>query len=256
MKLGESKIGKVAGGLKNVVTRSGKSNYVAADEEIELVEIVEEPFEEPCCCEGCAEPEAEAAEGYKGIKLPFFGKKAKQEEPEEEPEVIELEPEMVEPQMMEDAQAEAAEKERVKKRSRGAAELIFGGAIAAVGVPMLIFPGPGVAAILGGGTLAAKGYLDFANKKDFSPETKQLAADAKDFASQTLLPAGKQVAEGAKDFAQKDLAPAGKRAAEGAKKFASEKIAPAASSLASSAAKKAKAAVGSKLGKKDEDSAE
>lgn len=42
-------------------------------------------------------------------------------------------------------------------RAAGVAQMVAGGAIAAVGVPMLILPGPGVAAIAGGATLAANG---------------------------------------------------------------------------------------------------
>lgn len=44
-----------------------------------------------------------------------------------------------------------------ENRAAGVAQMVAGGALAAVGVPMLILPGPGIAAIAGGATLAANG---------------------------------------------------------------------------------------------------
>ena len=61
-----------------------------------------------------------------------------------------------------DAKAEAAGKAGAKAPSAkgrlgGVAQLVAGSAIAAVGVPMLVLPGPGLLAIGGGVALAARG---------------------------------------------------------------------------------------------------
>ena len=49
-------------------------------------------------------------------------------------------------------------------RTAGVVQMVGGTALAAVGVPMLILPGPGVAAIAGGATIAANGA-----RKAFGP---------------------------------------------------------------------------------------
>ena len=50
------------------------------------------------------------------------------------------------------------------RRAAGAAQLVAGSAIALVGVPMLILPGPGLLAIGGGAALAASGLKKLAGK--------------------------------------------------------------------------------------------
>lgn len=50
-------------------------------------------------------------------------------------------------------------------RAAGVVQMVGGTALAAVGVPMLVLPGPGVAAIAGGATIAANGA-----RKAFGPK--------------------------------------------------------------------------------------
>ena len=54
-------------------------------------------------------------------------------------------------------QLASAGRAALDSKAGGAAQIVAGGAIAAVGVPLLILPGPGIAVIAGGAALAARG---------------------------------------------------------------------------------------------------
>ena len=60
--------------------------------------------------------------------------------------------------------AGAATAAKKSSRASGAVQLVAGSAIALVGVPMLILPGPGLLAIGGGVALAASGLKKLAGK--------------------------------------------------------------------------------------------
>lgn len=101
------------------------------------------------------------------------------------------------------------------KKARGAKQLLTGSAIAAVGVPMLILPGPGLAAIAGGVALAAKGYSNMTGKEVIDEETR----NDPDYAAGQA--AGERFAERVRDFATEDLAPAGREIASDLKEAGS-----------------------------------
>ena len=98
----------------------------------------------------------------------------------------------------------------LKDKAAAAAQMAAGGAIAAVGVPMLILPGPGVVAIAGGAALAKKGFDNFTGKatedgsgqpgfldeipgadqmKDAAQAAGSLAKNAADSAKAVVVPA-------------------------------------------------------------------
>lgn len=65
------------------------------------------------------------------------------------------------------------------QKTKGAAQIAAGGALAAAGVPMLILPGPGAAAILGGAALASKGQRNYSGREATPLEEKMDDAAAK-----------------------------------------------------------------------------
>lgn len=155
--------------------------------------------------------------------------------------------------------AASSHEDGASRKARGAKQMLAGGAVAALGVPMLILPGPGVAAIAGGLALVGRGYHNLTGNEVLSEETRQdhdfiegqeagerFAQRMRDFASDELAPAGAKLAEdikdagsaaahGIKDAAEvaADVAGKGVRAAVGdqaadkAADFASRNIAPA-----------------------------
>ena len=97
-------------------------------------------------------------------------------------------------------------------RAKGVGQMVAGGVVAAAGVPMLILPGPGVAAIAGGAVLAAKGYQKATGKEppvDVEKAVYDTVDQVKDFAENKAVPA-------AKDFAENVAAPAAKEAGKAA----------------------------------------
>lgn len=93
-------------------------------------------------------------------------------------------------------------------RAKGVGQMVAGGVVAAAGVPMLILPGPGVAAIAGGAVLAAKGYQKATGKEppvDVEKAVYDTVDQVKDFAENKAVPA-------AKDFAENVAAPTAKKA--------------------------------------------
>lgn len=65
------------------------------------------------------------------------------------------------------------------QKAKGAAQIAAGGVLAAVGVPMLILPGPGAAAILGGAALASKGQRNYTGREATPLEERMDDAAAK-----------------------------------------------------------------------------
>lgn len=65
------------------------------------------------------------------------------------------------------------------QKAKGAAQIAAGGALAAVGAPMLILPGPGAVAILGGAALASKGQRNYSGREATPLEEKMDDAAAK-----------------------------------------------------------------------------
>ncbi len=61
----------------------------------------------------------------------------------------------------------------------GAVEMAAGAAIAAAGIPMMVLPGPGAAALLGGAALASKGQRRYSGREASRVEEKLDAASAK-----------------------------------------------------------------------------
>lgn len=93
-------------------------------------------------------------------------------------------------------------------KARGAKQMLAGSVIAAIGVPMLILPGPGIAAVAGGVALAAKGYSNMTGKEVIDDQTRN---DPEFVAGQE---AGERFAERIRDFASDELAPAGREIAD------------------------------------------
>ena len=92
------------------------------------------------------------------FRTPSYGRKAtqpKRAEPQRTPPVAQA-------TVIGDAGAATAAKK--SSRASGAVQLVAGSAIALVGVPMLILPGPGLLAIGGGVALAASGLKKLAGK--------------------------------------------------------------------------------------------
>lgn len=116
------------------------------------------------------------------------------------------------------------------KKIKGAAQMAAGGAIAAVGVPMLVLPGPGAAAIAGGAALACKGHRTYTGRKPTFAEEKldMVAEKAADVAKEATKKVArdavaaapvvaKKAASQAPEVMGKALAGAGKVAIKGAK---------------------------------------
>ena len=128
-------------------------------------------------------------------------------------------------------------------RAKGVGQMVAGGVVAAAGVPMLILPGPGVAAIAGGAVLASKGYQKATGKEppvDVEKAVYDTVDQVKDFAENKAVPA-------AKDFAENVAAPAAKKAGR-----AAAEAGKAALNLGAKSAKAAFKAGAEALGKKTE----
>ncbi len=109
----------------------------------------------------------------------------------------------------------------------GVAKTVGGVALTAVGIPMLILPGPGVLTVAGGVALTGKGLTDLTgNEKpgqvadytvELAKETMELSASV---ATNTVAPAAKKAATSASLVALS----AGKAAVVGAAKLATSGI--------------------------------
>lgn len=65
------------------------------------------------------------------------------------------------------------------QRARGAAQMAGGAALAVAGVPMLVLPGPGAVAIVGGAAMASKGHRVMTGREVTPVEAKLDAASEK-----------------------------------------------------------------------------
>lgn len=136
------------------------------------------------------------------------------------------------------------------KKAKGAKQMAAGAAVAAVGVPMLILPGPGVAAIAGGAALMGAGYKNMTGKDVIDEETKS------DPSYQEGEEWGRQWGQRMKDYAEDELAPAAKVIAAEAAEAASaagKGVAAVASTGAEVAGKGFRAVVGDEAADKTED---
>ncbi|MGN0078550.1 MAG: hypothetical protein ACI36V_07180 [Coriobacteriales bacterium] len=136
------------------------------------------------------------------------------------------------------------------KKAKGAKQMAAGAAVAAVGVPMLILPGPGVAAIAGGAALMGAGYKNMTGKDVIDEETKS------DPSYQEGEEWGRQWGQRMKDYAEDELAPAAKVIAAEAAEAASaagKGVATVASTGADVAVKGFRAVVGDEAADKTED---
>ena len=81
----------------------------------------------------------------------------------------------------------------------GGIEMAAGVAIAAAGVPMMVLPGPGAAALLGGAALASKGQRRYSGREATAVEEKldQASAKAAEMAKREGAKAAKAVARNA-----------------------------------------------------------
>lgn len=104
------------------------------------------------------------------------------------------------------------------QKAKGAAQIAAGGALAAVGVPMLILPGPGAAAILGGAALASKGQRNYTGREATPLEEKMddAAAKAAAAAEEAAKKSARKLADRVAEEAPKALGKA-KAAAESLK---------------------------------------
>lgn len=72
------------------------------------------------------------------------------------------------------------------QKAKGAAQMVAGTALVGLGVPMLILPGPGAAAVVGGAALASKGHRNLTGRDAIPAEefidtaAEQMGAMAKD----------------------------------------------------------------------------
>lgn len=99
----------------------------------------------------------------------------------------------------------------------GGIEMAAGAAIAAAGVPMMVLPGPGAAALLGGAALASKGQRRYSGREATAVEEKldQASAKAAEVAKREGAKAARAVAHNAPKVAVRGGAVVAKAAAKG-----------------------------------------
>ena len=85
------------------------------------------------------------------------------------------------------------------QKAKGIAQMTAGSVLTAAGVPLLILPGPGVAAIAGGAALISKGDRNFTGRKAAPIEEKldEAAAQGAEAAKNAAGEAAKNIAAGA-----------------------------------------------------------
>lgn len=66
-----------------------------------------------------------------------------------------------------------------REKAKGISQMIAGAAVAAIGVPLCVLPGPGVAVIACGAALASKGQRTYSGRKPTKVERKLAAAGGK-----------------------------------------------------------------------------
>lgn len=66
-----------------------------------------------------------------------------------------------------------------EQKVKGAAQMVAGTALTAVGIPMLILPGPGAVAVVGGAAMASKGHRNLTGREPVPAEEFIDAASAR-----------------------------------------------------------------------------
>lgn len=91
------------------------------------------------------------------------------------------------------------------KKAKGIAQVAAGGALTAAGIPMLVLPGPGVAAIVGGAALVSRGNRNYTGRTATPLEERldEAASKAADLAADTAKQTAGKAGERAKDVAIK-----------------------------------------------------
>ena len=91
------------------------------------------------------------------------------------------------------------------KKAKGIAQVAAGSALAAAGIPMLVLPGPGVAAIVGGAALVSRGNRNYTGRTATPLEERldEAASKAADLAANTAKRTAGKAGEKAKDTALK-----------------------------------------------------
>lgn len=102
---------------------------------------------------------------------------------------------------------EEGEPDEVSKtdRAKGMAQMAAGTVITAAGIPMLVLPGPGVAAIVGGAALTLKGHRTMTGRKpnEFEQSIDDAADRLVNVAKTEAAAVGKKVAQKAADTGAK-----------------------------------------------------
>ena len=91
------------------------------------------------------------------------------------------------------------------KKAKGIAQVAAGSALTAAGIPMLVLPGPGVAAIVGGAALVNRGNRNYTGRTATPLEERldEAASKAADLAASTAKRTAGKAGEKAKDAALK-----------------------------------------------------
>ena len=91
------------------------------------------------------------------------------------------------------------------KKAKGIAQVAAGSALTAAGIPMLVLPGPGVAAIVGGAALVSRGNRNYTGHTATPLEEglDEAASKAADLAANTAKRTAGKAGEKAKDAARK-----------------------------------------------------
>lgn len=91
------------------------------------------------------------------------------------------------------------------RKAKGVAQVAAGSALTAAGIPMLVLPGPGVAAIVGGAALVSRGNRNYTGRTATPLEERldEAASKAADLAANTAKRTAGKAGEKAKDTALK-----------------------------------------------------
>lgn len=91
------------------------------------------------------------------------------------------------------------------KKAKGIAQVAAGSVLTAAGIPMLVLPGPGVAAIIGGAALVSRGNRNYTGRTATPLEERldEAASKAADLAANTAKRTAGKAGEKAKDAALK-----------------------------------------------------
>ena len=119
---------------------------------------------------------------------------------------------------------------------KGAAEMAAGVAVTAVGIPMLVLPGPGTLAVLGGAALTLKGHRTMTGREEL-PIEKTV-----DEAAARVAEEAKAAAKAAGDRAADEVGKAAAKVRERGPEFVSDAVRNAPEAVASAAAQAPKVA--------------